>query len=405
MRLLHVIHGLSPADGGPPENLRQLALAFQSIGVEIEVLSQDAPDAPYLKRYPFPVHAVGPARNSYGYSAKLRAWLKSHALQYDGVVVEGIWQYNGVAVRNALQGRLPYLVFTHGMLDPWFQRTYPFKHIKKYVYWLAVQYAVLRDAFRVVFTTEMEAELATRSFWPHAWGSEVVPLGTNRPGGDPGEQKEIFYTVCPNARGRRFLLFLGRIHEKKGCDLLIEAFARVAPTDLEIVMAGPDQVGLRARLQQLAVERGVGPRVHWPGMLEGDAKWGAFHASEAFILPSHQENFGIAIAEAIACSKPVLISNKINIWHYITEDRVGFVEDDTVDGTERLLRSWLALTPGEKQAIVARTDASFDKRFSMKNCALALRRIFEDAAVERLQARTAPRAAGKDQASVSRAGD
>jgi len=407
MRLLHVIHGLSPADGGPPENLRQLARGFKEIGVTVEVLSQDAPDAAYLKLYPIKVHAIGPARTSYGYSRKLMAWLKAHACEYDGIVVEGVWQYYGVAVRAAVQGRVPYIVFTHGMLDPWFQRTYPFKHIKKYVYWLAAQYSVLRDAFRVVFTTGMEEDLATMSFWPNTWNSVVVPLGTNRPEGDPAIQRDVFYAACPGVRGRRFLLFLGRIHEKKGCDLLIEAFARVRAEDagLDLVMAGPDQVDLRAKLQQLAAERGVGARVHWPGMLQGDGKWGAFYASEAFILPSHQENFGIAIAEAIACSKPVLISNKINIWHYVTEDKVGFVEDDTVEGTERLLRSWLSLTPDAKRAMVLRTDASFERRFSMRSCALALRRIFEEARVESFGTRKpAPSAVLDQKAVISDAG-
>ena len=381
MRLLHVIQGLSPAHGGPPENLRQLAFAFKEIGVDVEVLSLDVPGAAYLDRYPFQVVAMGPARFTYGYNRRLLQWLRAHAGSYDGVVVEGVWQYNGVAVRAAARGRVPYLVFTHGMLDPWFQQTYPFKHLKKYLYWFAAQYSVLHDAFRVVFTTDQERELATKSFWPHTWRSVVVPLGTNRPGGDPTQQKEAFYAACPDARGRRFLLFLGRIHRKKGCDLLIEAFARVAELDpgMDIVVAGPDQVALQAKLVHLAAERGVGNRVHWPGMLQGDAKWGAFYAAEAFVLPSHQENFGIAIAEAIACSKPVLISNKVNIWHYVTEDGVGLVDEDTVEGTERMLRSWFMMSEADKQAMSARTEASFDRRFSMRNCALALRAIFEEA--------------------------
>ncbi|HEY0786498.1 MAG TPA: glycosyltransferase, partial [Acidobacteriaceae bacterium] len=382
MRLLHVIHGLSPADGGPPENLRQLALAYIQVGVEIEVLTQDAPDAPYLANYPFRVHSLGAPSNSYGYRPRLLSWLRAHVDQFDGVVVEGMWQYNGPAVRQAALGRVPYIVFTHGMLDPWFQRTYPLKHIKKYLYWFAAQYTVMRDAYRVVFTTELEQELSTRSFWPHAWRGVVVPLGTNRPEGDAGQQMESFYARCSGARDRRYLLFLGRIHQKKGCDLLIQAFARVAADDPEVdlVVAGPDQVGLQARLQELAAAEGIGHRIHWPGMLQGDAKWGAFRAAEAFILPSHQENFGIAIAEAIACAKPVLISNKINIWHYVTEDRVGFVEEDTVDGTERLLRCWLTLPTDEKAAMIARTDECFETRFSMRNCAVRIRRIFEEAA-------------------------
>jgi glycosyltransferase involved in cell wall biosynthesis len=381
MRLLHVIHGLSPADGGPPENLRQLAIAFAAVGVTIEVLSQDAPDAHYLGRYPFKVHALGPPTSTYGSNPKLLAWLRTHVNEYDGIVVEGLWQYNGPAVREVALGRVPYIVFTHGMLDPWFQKQYPIKHLKKYVYWFLKQYAVLRDASRVVFTTEQEAQLATVSFWPHRWNGVVVPLGTMRPEGQPEIQRQAFYTICGAARGRRLILFLGRIHEKKGCDLLLEAFARVAadaPT-LDIVMAGPDQVGLQAKLQAMAVERGIGDRIHWPGMLEGDAKWGAFHASEAFILPSHQENFGIAIAEAIACGKPVLISNKINIWHYVSEDGVGFVEEDTVGGTERLLQKWLSLSEAEREAMIARTGYCFDKRFSMRHCSLALKGIFEHA--------------------------
>ncbi len=118
-------------------------------------------------------------------------------------------------------------------------------------------------------------------------------------------------------------------------------------------------------------------------MLEGDAKWGAFYAAEAFVLPSHQENFGIAVAEAIACRLPVLISNKINIWNYITEDGTGFVDEDTEAGTLRLLERWLTLPEREKAAMVAATDASFDKRFSMRNCAAAIRTLVEASIADR----------------------
>jgi glycosyltransferase involved in cell wall biosynthesis len=382
LRLLHVIAGLSPEHGGPSENLRLLASGYATLGMEIEVLSQDAPGAAYLATYPFRVHAVGPETSTYGRNPLIDQWLAAHIHEFDGVVVEGLWQYNGPAVRRAARAAgKPYAVFTHGMLDPWFQKTYPFKYLKKYAYWLLTQYAVLRDAYRVLFTTELEAELAPTNFRPNRWSSAVVPLGTMRPAGDPAQQREAFYARCPGARGRRLLLFLGRIHVKKGCDLLIEAFASVAAAypDLDLVIAGPDQTGMQAGLVDATRRLGIAERVHWPGMLEGDAKWGAFYASEAFILPSHQENFGIAIAEAIACRKPVLISNKINIWHYVSEDRVGFVEEDTVEGTRRLLQNWLSLGKEGKQALVDRTDACFDTRFSVENCARAIQEVFLEA--------------------------
>jgi glycosyltransferase involved in cell wall biosynthesis len=76
-------------------------------------------------------------------------------------------------------------------------------------------------------------------------------------------------------------------------------------------------------------------------MLEGDAKWGAFYGCEAFVLPSHQENFGISVVEALACDKPVLISSKVNIWREISEDNAGIVEEDTLEGVRRLLRLYL----------------------------------------------------------------
>ena len=79
-------------------------------------------------------------------------------------------------------------------------------------------------------------------------------------------------------------------------------------------------------LQSLAQRLGIAARVHWPGMLKGDVKWGAFRSAEALILPSHQENFGFVVAEAMACSTPVLVSNKVNIWREVEASRCGFVD-------------------------------------------------------------------------------
>jgi len=383
MHLLHVIHDLSPAGGGPQENLLQLAGGYREVGITMEALSLDAPDAPYLARYPFLIHALGPDSSSFGYSHAARVWLHKHAGDYDAILIDGLWFYLGLAVRSpALRASVPYFVFPHGMLDPWFRRTYPLKHMKKQLFWWLAQLRVMQDATRVIFTTEAEQQLAPQSFWPHRWHGAIVPLGTSRPQGDKDGQRQAFLSAFPALQGKRFLLFLSRIHKKKGCDLLLEAFCEVAAQhpDLDLVLAGPDQEGLRASLESIARDKGFSSRVHWPGMLEGDRKWGAFYAAEAFVLPSHQENFGIALAEAIACGLPVLISDKINIWHYVTEDGTGFVEPDTVAGTLRLLRRWLALAPAEQAAMAARTDASFERRFSMKNCAARIRALVEQAA-------------------------
>jgi glycosyltransferase involved in cell wall biosynthesis len=95
-------------------------------------------------------------------------------------------------------------------------------------------------------------------------------------------------------------------------------------------------------------------------------KWGAFYASEAFVLPSHQENFGIAVAEAMGCGLPVLISDKVNIWREIEADGAGIVNTDTTAGTLKTLESWLALDRAAREQMAQRAKLSFDTRFTIE---------------------------------------
>ncbi len=101
-------------------------------------------------------------------------------------------------------------------------------------------------------------------------------------------------------------------------------------------------------------------------MLQGELKWGALLAAEAFILPSHQENFGIAVAEALAVGTPVLISDKVNIWREIEADNAGLVAPDTLDGTVSLLERWLALSADARQQMGERARACFTARFEIR---------------------------------------
>lgn len=379
VHILHVIGSLSPADGGPPEAVRQLARAYAQTGDSLEIVCLDPADALFLGSIGCPVHALGPAwLGRYRLSRRIVRWLRSNIARFDGVVMQGIWTFPGVAVRAvARRAHKPYCIFTHGALDPWFNKKYPLKHLKKLLYW-PIQYRVLRDALAVLFTTDMERDLALTSFHPNRWNSLAIPYGIGEPEGDPAAQVEAFYAAVPSLRNRRFLLFLARIHEKKGCDLLLQAFARLASEfpSVDLVMAGPDQVGLQLKLQQFAAQHGIAKRIHWPGLIGGDLKWGALRAADAFVLPSHQENFGISVVESLAAGRPVLISNQVNIWPEIKNEGVGLVEDDTLEGTERLLRHWLTLPEPDRLEMAARAHSCFAARYSMLGAANAINRIF-----------------------------
>lgn len=386
MRILHTIHSVNPIGGGVIEAIKQVAHVHAVTGHQSEIVSLDAPGDPWVRECPVKVHAVGPGRTSYGYTPAFVPWLKARRYDYDAVIVNGLWQYNGFGTWRALRGTdTPYFVFPHGMLDPWFKRAYPLKHLKKWLVWPWADYRLLRDARAVLFTADEERRLARESFWLYRCREVVVNFGIATPPGDPAAQKAAALEAFPQLRGKRVLLFLGRIHEKKGCDLLIKAFAKIPRTpnpDLHLVIAGPDQTGWIKALQTLAERLHVSAQILWPGMLSGDVKWGMLRLAEAFVLPSHQENFGVAVAEALACGTPVLISNKVNIWREIADDEAGLVDDDTSPGTARLLKAWLALAPKRRDAMRQNAARSFQSRFEVTRAATALIEVISPSKAE-----------------------
>lgn len=217
---------------------------------------------------------------------------------------------------------------------------------------------------------------AHRSSFRGRYAEKVVAYGTAPPKVDLTSARERFLESFPALRGKRIFLFLGRLHNKKGCDLLIEAFAAAiehlaAGDNLQLVLAGPADTRHLEELKRIVSDRFAGrnaeaSRVTFTGMLEGDLKWGAFAASEVFVLPSHQENFGIAVAESLACGTPVLISNKVNIWREIVDDGAGFADDDTVAGTKRLLERWLGTSEEMKAGMRQNALKCFAERFHIQ---------------------------------------
>ena len=380
MRLLQVIHSLNPAGGGPIEHIKQLSQALAELGHAIEVVCLDSPDAPWLSQMPIKVFALGPGLLRYGYSNRFVPWLQEHAKGYGAVIVRGMWQYSGFGVWRALhKTAIPYFVFPHGMLDPWFGRRYPLKHIKKWLYWPWAEYRVLRDAKAVMFTCEQEMILARKSFWLYKRKEKVVNYGIALPPEDKDAKKEIFLNKFPKLRGKRLILFLGRIHPKKGCDILMRAFSEVCHKDssLHLVIAGPDQIGWQKKLQILSKKLGLDERMTFTGLLKDDLKWGAFYASEAFILPSHQENFGISVVEALGCGLPVLISDKVNIWREIISDKAGLAGKDDVESTKNMFKQWFELSNEEKEDMKKNTKRCFYNRFEIHKAAESLLKTIE----------------------------
>ncbi len=258
------------------------------------------------------------------------------------VIAHGLWQWPGrSALRLKKKYDVPYIVFPHGMLDPWFKENYPLKHLKKQIYWLWKQSSIMKNASAVCFTTEEEMSLAQKTFWPFDCRKIVTGLGVQEPPIGEVKQKALFKKKFTTIKGKKLLLYMGRIHPKKGLDLLLTSFVKQAKSEHVLTIAGPinDQCGYT---QKLVRTYNSSSGVLWTGMLEGDLKWGALRSADAMILPSHQENYGMVVAEACSVGTPVLITNKVNLYREILQYDAGFVDNDNQDGVDNLIKKWIS---------------------------------------------------------------
>jgi glycosyltransferase involved in cell wall biosynthesis len=380
LKILHVIRTLDPAYGGPVEGLKQLARENIENGHLVHVVSLDVPADPWILASEIPCFAVGPSRWKYGYSHKLVGWLKARHSDYDVVIVNGIWQYHSFGTWRALRKTdTPYFVFTHGMLDSYFKRRYPFKHLKKWLYWPWAEYRVLRDAKAVLFTCEEEKRRARGSFALYKVREIVVNYGVAAPPAPTPGQLRHFFDRFPQLRDKQLLLSLGRIHPKKGLELAVRAFGELAKgrhvrgLPAHMVIAGPEEGGSYvAQIKAIVAELGIPDQVTFTGLLTGDLKWGAFHSADAFILSSYQENFGIAVVEALACGLPVFISNQVNIWREIETDGAGVVRPADLQGTRDLISNWLAMNEATRLSMQQSALKSYASRFDAHTAAHSL---------------------------------
>lgn len=385
LRILRVVHTLRREAGGPSESVLRSTQALQQLGHHIEVATADPNGTHAPAETSFPFHTLG----SFGPNT-LGVWLHREHTRFDAVLVHGLWQA-GWTVRQTLRATgTPYLVFPHGMLDPWFKRAYPFKHVKKQVHWWLREGRVLRDAAAVCFTCEEERQLGHHTFFPYQANEKVVAYGTAAPPPDHAAMRAAFAQRFPAFAHRPFILFLGRLHAKKGLRELISgyaAFRQATPSAPLLAIAGPcADPKFQQELEGLAATSGLASLdlrtatvaantvgdVIWLPMLADSHKWGALFSSEAFILPSHQENFGIAVAEALACGRPVLISDKVNIWREITNFGAGLVATDTPSGVLDLLSRWATIDQAARIAMSQAAQACFTRNFEISNAAQSL---------------------------------
>ena len=379
-KILHVISSCDPKTGGPIEGVKQFYKIYKKLKIEINILTNDDPKDKFLNDKNLPkVFATGPLPFIYkklnNLNPNLYNWLNNNIMNYDVVIVDGIWQFHNYAVyKTAKKFNIPYFVFPHGMLDPWFNENYFFKKIKKIVYWNLIQHRVLQNAKKVLFTTKIESELAKKSFQPYQINCSVLGYGIE---GNPflKSKKNLFFKKFKKLEKKRILLYLGRITEKKGLDLLINAFNSIREKGMHLVIAGNSNNRYAKKLKTLINNLKINKFVTWTGPIYNKLKWDAFKAANLFCLSSHQENFGISIVEALSSGTPVLITSKINIYKIIKKYRCGYINNDDLKGTIKSLNEWKA---NKDKNLYKKSIDCFNKNFQIENTVNKLIKILHE---------------------------
>lgn len=347
---------MSPSYGGPFQSVRKLAKAQHAAGLSVEVrMPWSAEAEAHLGDWsPVTVSVEG------GIQIPPLGWSASYgkALMATGADIlhtHGLWQHpSWAALAWKKRHGQPHVVSVRGMLEPWAWQHKAWK--KRPVWWLWEQ-RNLQSASLLHATSEQEAQAvrARGLTVPIA----IIPNGVEL----PVEATGGLNVEGQKSEEKKTALFLSRIHPKKGLPLLFEAWAKVLPEHWKLNIVGPDEGGYRVELERLVGELGLKDVVRFPGSLTGEAKEQAFRAADVFILPTHSENFGIAVAEAMAHGLPVITTHGAP-WKLLEEERCGWWVPVSVDGIAAALDCATRKTSEELGAMGARGRKIAEERFA-----------------------------------------
>jgi glycosyltransferase involved in cell wall biosynthesis len=341
LRILHVSGGLGPNLGGPSRAVREMCAAIAARGHQVTLFSTNLNHrgywsplrSPRLLDVPtnVPLREDGydleyfPVRwpTRFSYAPSMVPALREAIADADVVHIHSLYLFTSmVAARVARRLGIPYLVRPHGTLDPYLRRRHRWR---KAALDLAFQRRDLNLAAAIHYTSEEESDLA-RPLRLRA------PALVVRHGFDASELRHLpatgdYRRSHPGLSDADLVVFLGRITPKKGIDILLSAFAVVAADHprARLVVAGPDDEGHGDQVRALVYRLGLEERVHMPGMLLGRAKLELLAAAQVWVLPSHGENFGVAVVEAMACGLPVVITDRVAIHDQVTKAGAGLV--------------------------------------------------------------------------------
>lgn len=351
MKVLHVIPAIAPRYGGPSAAAAAMCAALaRRPGLQVHLAATDADgaggrlDLAAAAAFPVPLFLFRrDLSESWKYSRDLAAWLHRHAREYDLLHVHGLWSFATLAAaRAARRHGVPFVLRPCGMLSDYTWGRSPWK---KRLYWHAVERCSLTAARAIHATSAGEAAEVRALLMSPSPELVVIPNGVDDAAWTAERQPDHLCQRCGFPVGRPILLFLSRLHPKKGLvDFLLPAFARLRADAYLAVAGGADdhEPGHEAAVRQAVAHLGLADRVVLLGRVRPDERWALYDGAAVFVLPSRSENFGIVVAEALARGVPVVVSDQVQAAEHVAAAGAGRIVPLAVDALSAALDGLLA---------------------------------------------------------------
>jgi len=367
---VHTIASLARSAGGPTYSVTRLCDGLAGLGASVKLVTQRSradgggdilPAASAVE-----VHVTGDmlfARQQFAYSRSFRRTLTRCCSDALTIIHDhGAWLPTNLAASSVARSlHLPLVVSPRGTLEPWALSQSMFR---KRLAWIAFEKRILRSAALLCVTSEQEGRNL------HSLGLRVplavIPNGIDMPRGQGPSFLEAPRTI----------LFLSRIHPKKGLLNLVEAWRRLRPAGWTVVIAGPDEQGHRAEVERAVATAGLQEEIRFIGPVFGEAKHGLFRTASLLVLPTRREQSGVVVLEALSHGLPV-ITTKAAPWAELETHRCGWWVDVGAAPLEQALRLATSTSPNELREMGSRGKALAGGKYDWDGIAAKMLETYE----------------------------
>ena len=370
IKILQIISTLNPKSGGPQIGIIESSNRLCESNIDVDILTSDNKDYLKDKKKKFKIIKLGIKTKSYNFSFKLIKWIIKNKQKYDFFLIHGLWEFNTLLAKIFIKKN--YYIVSHGQLDPYFSKSF-FKKIKKKIYWNLIEKKNVLRSNGLLVSGNFEKR-SLRNTFVNTKGIKIIDIGyanqIQKINLKKKNYKIIFDKKFPKLINKKFILFIGRIHHKKGCDILLNSILKIKDfKSYKFLIIGfnkklnyyEKQIINKINNNEILKEN-----VYTSKFVFDDLKIASIKLCAATILPSRGENFGVSVSESLSMSKIPLITNKVGICREIIKFNAGIVSNDNALSIFKMLNKFISMTNKEKKIYQNNCLKCFNNNFNIK---------------------------------------